>query len=351
MSVDVLLSSNSRSGYSRDLVDLFAKPKGAMHQFRYASKWVSDKVKDEVSWKTYDKNSQAVLCYLDQATKNISPLVLPIRFATISKVREHGSTVSIVLILGDFCKINDLVSFNSQLRFENSEVPEYKSGKIEGKYWLVCSGTPFDKIEASYELCDWEELINLYYQTPNAIEDTPFYRFEGIADLETSALIQPKVAEGDLLYTLDGGKKYEARVYHFHPTNDFPEHALKVSSDDENLLPLNGTIRAFDTRYDRKDFRSKTKKVIFGADTYLSFCRIQKESGEQIREDFRVSIRICPSWGLGAIYVLMIATGFAAPFVVRTFSGPDNSTPVIIAALLGGLAIGGITLLKERIQL
>jgi len=44
MTIDVFLSSNSRSGYSRDVVDLFAKPGGARHQFRYDSRWISNEV-------------------------------------------------------------------------------------------------------------------------------------------------------------------------------------------------------------------------------------------------------------------------------------------------------------------
>lgn len=351
MSIDILLSSNSRSGYSQDVVDLFAKPSGAKHQFRYASKWISAEVLNQISKGAYGQKREAVLCYVDQATKNTPPIVLPVRYATFVEIREHGSTVSIVFKLSDFCKLDDIKAFNSALRSAQPEVPDYKDEQITGKYWLFDDGKAVEKIERSNELSDWERLIAAYYQTPNSIDAMPFYRFEGIVDLETGTTVKPKHNGGELLYTLEGGKKYEVRVYHFHPKDNFPEYALKVSSDDENLVPLNGDSRVLHTRYDRKDYRFKTKQMILGATNYLSFRRTEKDSGKLIWEDFLLGIRINISWKLIVAYVVMIAIGFAAPFIVRTFIDPDKDSPVIIAALVGGLIVGAATLLKEKIRL
>ena len=286
-----------------------------------------------------------------QATETVSPLILPIRYATIVEVREHGSTKSIVFKLSDFCRFDDLGVFNAALRSAQSQVPDYVDGDIAGKYWLFDDGTAAEGVGRSNALSDWERLIEAYYQTPNSIEDMPFYRFEGIADLETGKIIKPSPDGDDLLYALDGGKKYEARVYHFHPKNDFPEYALTVSSDDGNLVPLNGDTRVLHTRYDWKDYRFRTKKMILGANSYLSFRRTEKDTGKLIWEDFLLGVKINRSWWLVAAYVGMIAVGFAVPFLVRTFSGPEKHGLVIFAALVGGIIVGAATLFKERTRL
>lgn len=350
MSIDVFLSSNSRSGYSQDVVDLFAKPCGARQQFRYASKWISGAVSERMSKGAYAKKTQALLCYIDQATNNIRPHVLPIRYATIAKVREHGSTVSIVFELGDFCKISDIDDFNAAFRKAQPEVPDYKDGKLAGKYWLLDNGNAMEKVGQSNDLSDWEHLIEDYYRTPNSLRDMPFYRFEGIVDFETGRMIDLTNEDGDPLYTLYGGKKYDARIYRFHPKDDFPEYVLKVSSDDDNLVPLNGVSRVLHTRYDRMDYRFEVKQAVLGATTYLAFRRMEKDSGKLIWEDFLLGIKVKPNSKLVAAYIAMIAVGFAMPFIVRTFSHPEKDGPVIVAALFGGIVVGAATLLKEKIR-
>lgn len=349
MSIDIFLSSNSRSGYSQDVIDLFAKPNGAKQQFRYASKWISKKVLERISQGTYGKNP-ALLCYVDQTTKNIAPFVMPVRFASIVEVREHGSTISIVFELGDFCTFDDLKGFNAALRAMTPETPDFVDGKLAGKYWLLSEDDAFEGIGRSNDLTDWEGLVRAYYQTPNSIEDMPFYRLEGIFDPKTGRAVTPTHENGDLVYDLDGGKEYEARVYHFHPKDDFPAYTLKVIADDGNLVPLNGDTRVLHTRYDRKDYRFVTKQVILGADTSLAFRRTEKDTGKLIWEDFVLRVRIGRSWKLVLVYVGIIACGFAAPFIVRTFTNPENHWPVTLAAVIGGLCVGIATLVKEKLR-
>jgi len=136
MGIDIFLSSASRQGYSQDMVDLFAKPTGAFHQYRYASKWIAEEVIGRISSGEYAKKPQVMLCFIDQGTKNITPVLLPVRFATIEGVREHGTTRSIQFRLGGFCKVADVGKFNEIMRSRFKAMPEYVGGNIQGKYWL-----------------------------------------------------------------------------------------------------------------------------------------------------------------------------------------------------------------------
>lgn len=351
MKIDICLSSNSRSGYSQDAVDLFAKPNGAKHQFRYASKWVSQTVLDRISQRAYEHEPQAMLCYVDQKTKNVPPVVMPVRYASIAEVRKHGSTLSIIFKLRDFCRFDSLRCLNEAFSAAASEIPRYVDGELAGKYWFQGEESKLLSIGRSNSLADWEKLIGAYYETPNSIGDMPFYRFEGIFDSKTDKELGTSHEGGDLVYELGGGKEYEARVYHFHPKNDFPEYALEVTSDDGNLVPLNGNSRALNTRYDRKDYKFATKRIMLGAVTSLAFRRSDQVTRKPIWEDFVVRVRIKRSWGLVLTYVGIIAVGFATPFIVRTYTDPENHWPVTLAAVLGGLGVGIATLAKEKIRL
>lgn len=351
MGIDVFLSSNSRDGYAQDVIDLFSKPSGARQQFRYAKKWISSSVLRRIKDKIYPQKSRAVLCYVDQSTKNVTPLILPVRFAEITAVREHGSTISIMFRLGEFCKFEQLSDFNRMVRAAEPELPEYKDGSLDGKYWLFDEGDTFDGIGKTNDQSNWEHLVEAYYETPNSREDMPFYRFEGITDVQTGTSVVPSDDDGDLLYALDGGKRYEISIYHFHPKTDFPEYTLTVASDDGNLIPLNGDTRVLNTRYDQKDYRFETKRIILGATSSLAFRRTESNSGKKIAEDFLLGVTVKPSWGLVAAYVGAIAIGFAVPFFVRASGNLKEQWPEVVWAFVGGCAIGIVTLLKDKIRL
>lgn len=99
------------------------------------------------------------------------------------------------------------------------------------------------------------------------------------------------------------------------------------------------------------DYRFATGQIVLGAGTSLAFRRQEKDTSKLISEDFVLRLRIEKSWKLVLVYIGIIAAGFAAPFVVRTFTDPNNDLPVTLAALAGGVAVGAATLLKEKIRL
>ncbi|WP_170447340.1 hypothetical protein [Ruegeria arenilitoris] len=347
MVLDVFLSSSSRDGYSQDIVDLFAKPVGAKQQFRYASKWISSVVDDRKSKEVYGNSKPAILCYLDQEEENVTPQILPIRFADIVEVRSHGSTVSVVFELGAFCKFDDLCSLNAKLRASQLEFPDFEDGKLSGKYWVFDDQSCFDGVVGSNDLADWENLVEKYFQTPNHIEDTPFYRLQNVKDLQANKTVEPFEDEGSLTFELEGGKNYEVQVYHYHPKRHFSEYTLEVSSGDDVIKSLNGETRAMNTRYDRKDFRFKTRMSPLGEDTRLAFRRKESTTEKLIWEDFQIRIVTKPSFGLAALSVIVTAIGFALPFVVRTLTDPSKDWPVIIGAVVGGVIVGTTAIAKD----
>lgn len=169
MPTNIFLSSNSREGYSQDVVDLFAKPNGDTQVFRYALTWISEEVTARPDWETIGKGESALLCYVDQKTKNVTPKIVPVRFAKISEIRRHGTTVSIVFQLEGMCKFGDLEDFNTNVRSLWPELPNYSDKKLEGKYWLRVPSMDDIQCEPTNDLGDWERLVEAYYETPMSL--------------------------------------------------------------------------------------------------------------------------------------------------------------------------------------
>lgn len=361
MALNVFLSSNSRAGYSRHLIDLFAMPSGTTHQFRYERKLISKEVLVCIDSGINLSGQKALLCYLDQAEEGKTPILLPVRFAEIFKVSKHGSTISIVFKLGEICEVDDLDAFNLKIRASEPRLPDYKSDKVEGKYWFVDDAGTFGGIASGDDLEKWENLVRNYYKTPKPMADMPFYRFESITQVDSRksgevVKVSPIFKNDDLLFRLKAGKEYDVNIYHFHPKQDFPECSLAVDCDDENLVSLNGNTRVFNTRYDNKVYRIESKRIILGAKSLLAFRRKERVTEKLIWEDFVLRAEIKPALGWVLGYVGLVAVGFAVPFIVRTFTSPTNTSlvndfPVWAAAFGGGVVVGLATLIKDRIRL
>lgn len=351
MGVDILLSSASRQGYSQDIVDIFAMPNGYIHQFRYASNWISEDVITRIKDGVYRNRPRGIMCFIDQGTKNITPELLPVRFATIEEVREHGTTKSIQLRVGDFCKTASVAKFNEDLRKKLGSLPDFVEGEIQGRYWLYDKDGAEDFVQYSRELGDWEALIDQYHSLPNPVEELPFYRLESIKNVRLCRETRPVLENGELTFHLQSGHEYSASIYHYHPNRDFPDVSLQVYCPNGHLIPLNGDNRVLHTRYDRKDYHFVAKRSMLGSRTGLSFRRTERESGKLIWEDVLLRIKIKPSLSYAFLYVAAVAVGFATPFVVRTADNIADSLSVILAAVAGGIIVGVATLCKDKLRL
>ncbi|MDJ0977657.1 MAG: hypothetical protein QNI87_03900 [Erythrobacter sp.] len=350
--MDILLSSNSRGGYSQSLVDLLAKPVGFSHQFRYALDWIDGGIKNRIGEATYHDAQEALILFVDQKDTTLTPVLFPIRFAKIVGVHELGSTVTLTLELGEFCKTDGLSAFNSAIRALPLALPDYNDQHIiEGRYWLFGGVGASSLVEEGGSLGAWEGVINGLSETPNFNDEVPFYRFTELRDSKTAEPVSPMVADGRLSFELRAGRKYEIEVYHFHPRKDFPDCTLRLADEDDGIRFLNGSNRVLDTRYDRIVFRFKTIRKILGTSTDLSFQRVETGTDKLVWQDFQMGIEIKPSWGWVIAYIAIVAIGFAAPFIVRSYSDPNNNVPVIIAAAIAGLIVGLVTIAKEKLSL
>ncbi len=86
------LSSASRDGYGKDVVDTLAAPVCGEHQFRYDQKWVDPDVRLLADQGKLPANAKCLLCFVDLRGDPKDPFVLPLREATLTQVIPVGST-------------------------------------------------------------------------------------------------------------------------------------------------------------------------------------------------------------------------------------------------------------------
>ena len=105
------LSSASREGYSKDVVDMLAAPVGSERQFRYDQKWVDPSLRTLVSRNRLPVNAKCLLCFIDLRGKPQMPFILPMREATLTRVIAIGTTYTLVFQLGAFRRPTDKQAF------------------------------------------------------------------------------------------------------------------------------------------------------------------------------------------------------------------------------------------------
>ena len=117
------LSSASRDGYSKDVIDTLAAPMCGERQFRYDRKWVEPAIRDLIDQGKVPASAKCLLCFVDLRGEPKHPFVLPLREATLTQVIPVGSTYTLVFRLGPFRRPSDMRQFSKVAR---KAFPEYR---------------------------------------------------------------------------------------------------------------------------------------------------------------------------------------------------------------------------------
>jgi hypothetical protein len=124
------LSSASREGYSKDVIDTLAAPVGGERQFRYDEKWVEPTLRDTVAKGKIPANAECLLCFIDLRGKPRVPFIMPLREATLTRVIAVGSTYTLVFRLGNFRRPSDLQQFSAEARNKFPELHRFEASKM-----------------------------------------------------------------------------------------------------------------------------------------------------------------------------------------------------------------------------
>src|SRR5262245_8496653 len=94
----ILLSSSRRKRYRDDILRCLAAPIGTQVQFRYSEKLVEHPI-----WERPDQfeGKPGLVCSVDLSTVGRACPIVPVRWVTVEKIYQHGTTMSVVLRIGD----------------------------------------------------------------------------------------------------------------------------------------------------------------------------------------------------------------------------------------------------------
>jgi hypothetical protein len=242
----VLLSSDYSPRYKQDILRCLAAPVGTDIQFRYDRVHLSESVLKQIGKLKYP--ASAVVCSV--ATKGVGPLTLVlVRSVDIVALREHGSTVSVILRMREVANAEP-ASFTAALdSSSNGESPRKTSegAPPEGKYFFEIPDLPI--VERGSSLTLWEKAItNL--RTQHAYQDEPFFwTTVGIQEEGQSLDASTLHALPDKLLP---GKGFDLLIYHYQPRGGARPNSkleLSVGPDIEIVVPPDLTV---DSRYDLK---------------------------------------------------------------------------------------------------
>lgn len=375
------LSSASREGYSKDVVDTLAAPIGGERQFRYDRKWVEPSIQTLIEENKLPINAKCLLCFVDLRGKPQKPFILPLREAVLTRVIAVGTTYTLVFQLGRFRRPSDMSGFSDYARKAFPELHRFHeiSGKQEpsGFLWVDAK----DQLDSQLKpitadgnwALDWEKIVCDYIDVMNAPEQyskeffdkaalasedqkfkdkSPFYVFYELKAVPYGGISHSTTARGRTAFQLDPGTSYELSFYHYHPTKSFPDVGLKLTASQSSIQFTGNQERRFNTRYDVKRFTFSTADLLTGSSTNMLVSRIfhDKSAGESV-EDFYLNSDIKGSKGKIAVYAIAIAAAFAVPqLLALSKASPPTDISTYIVVIVAALALGFLATMKDALK-
>jgi len=312
----VCLSSGASPRYRQDILRALGMPHGASLQFRYQSKWIAPSVFGKVKDGKII-NSRALVAYVDQSIPGQAPELIPCRFASISEASIHGTTVSLVLNLGEIALATNLQAFNTEMRTQSSgTLPSWQSGSLVGHYWFEVLPGP-TTVTASENISDWETVVSQLATHTEFSNEGGFYAVLGMSPLESAQTVQFKKGR----YELASGTEYELRIYHYSPGSSPLDTRLTLATSSPWLMFTTNPLLMLDSRYDLKRVRIKTGKPSSTEPAIL--CVLRSEGATQTPElQFDLPVAVRSNFGWTLLYGAVLGVLLAGPQIIAAFSNP-----------------------------
>jgi hypothetical protein len=375
------LSSASREGYSKDVVDTLAAPIGCERQFRYDQNWVDPSLQDLVRRGALPANAKCLLCFVDLRGKPQAPFILPLREAILTRVIPVGTTYTLVFQLGAFRRPTDIQAFSERAR---TVLPNLHRFQITGSqeptgYLWIDAKDQLDAIlkpiptESDNWALAWEEIVRDYINVMKAPEEyskefvdkdgltrdgqkfndkSPFYVFYELVHLPDRSRVTSTTTQGRSVFKLAPGSNYELSFYQYHPTKSFPDVSLGLATGQSNIQFTGNEERRFSTRYDVKRFTFSTADVLTGFSTSVLVSRVfHDKDAESTVEDFYLNFDVTGSVIKIALYAIAIAAAFAIPqLLTLTKASPPTDTSTYIVVVVAALALGILATMKDALK-
>ena len=333
----ICLSSGSRPQYRDDIFRALALPSGSVLQFRYDKRYLTQATRTDVENKAA-AGMAALIVYIDQATKDKPPAFVPCRYAKVKSVAEHGTTVSVELIVDDFAYADNLQSFTQWLQqtFPN-DLPHWHEGNLEGKYWLKSPQAPTTPVRTT-TLGNWENVIVQLAGTSDFQNECCFFTVTQVVRKGK------KLPPTDGTFVLDSGSAYEMLVYHYHPSKFADNLKLELAvADGCGVTVLTNPSIRIDSRYDQKTTRFQTERTPSDRVGFITFAW-SKGGDTDSHTLFDIPVRVKGAFWSSVGFALALAVFLAGPQVFAAWTSTtlslDRAIWSTVVATVCGLAAG-----------
>lgn len=253
----ILLSSTARRQYKDDILRCLATPIGSDIQFRYAKKYVSSEVLDDLD---NNKSEYGLVCYTNNNPNSNDEFIYnSIRRVKIVNICEHGSSVSVKLKTKEFA-FSDTLVLNKEISkyIETYESDKDQKDKSERKRYFL---TKFPGEISSVNYCDslntWEKIVDqLFLQKDFAIEPI-FWTILGLQEVDKNKL---NVCKNKFTFwpnKISFYKDYSLNLYSYLPrtgNNKCSDCSLIVKSN-QYLVSIYPEEIQINSPYDLKQWR------------------------------------------------------------------------------------------------
>jgi hypothetical protein len=359
----VLLSSGKRKRYRDDILRCLAAPCNTFVQFRYAKSIVENQIWNKPA--TFE-GQPAIVCSVDLDVIGKPCPLIPVRLVTVEKIYRHGTTMSILLRMGDLAIAEDIEKFTSEVDEKSAtKVPRKhaQNDDAQGSQGYLCfdaGGIGLIKTETTIDV--WEQIISQLAEFPGYNSEPFFWTVLSFTEAQgLTTRTSTSVADRDHFRPWDERTRprrdYVLLVYVFHPKLDRwtpSQSQLRLTAQPEisSSYPLDLTI---DSPYDVKEwqFRLLPDDTVGEARGWLKIGPVTPPESPAVPNQGRVGtspepgweiflpLRIGFPWGKFLASTALIGILLAVPVIIGYWLQNIPTTTKIVASVLA--TVLGIT--------
>jgi hypothetical protein len=355
----ILLSSGARRRYRDDIVRALAHPSGTELRFRYGEDYVDDSVLVLVKSRKLAP-TEALVCYLADRPDGDPALLVPCRFATVTRAQMVGTSVILTLSAGAYVQRLDDASLRARMTDAERVLLPNKGSDAKappGKFaFRIAAPLTSNAVSEAAGAVAFEKTAEALRAAGFGAGDAarPFYAVRDLTEVVSNPdAADPVIPPRQGRYALKSGKRYALEVYSYAPDGDTsPSDAstLTVEADDSEVKFSSDTSAKLDSRYDLNRFRFSTEHRLLTLPTGLRVTLGVPTSTEgktvtEERCDIVLELRFAGSAWLAAGRVALIAIGTAAPAITGAYAAQKGSLGLTAVMLLFALATGIATVI------
>lgn len=349
----ILLSSGARRRYRDDVVRALAHPAGTELRFRYDSKYVEPSVLGLVRAKTLVTQT-VLICHLAEQPNDKLALVVPCRFATVSRAQLIGTSVILTLSTGAYVhQLDDGALRNSMTAEELKLLPGQGSADTAppGRFaFPIEAPLTANAAPTAAEAAAFETTAKALRTAGFGADDTPmpFYAVRDLVEIgDKTGEPARSITVKEGRYPLQSGKRYAVDVYSYAPEGEVkPSDAstLTVEVDDSEVKFSSATAAKLDSRYDLNRFRFSSEPRLLSLPTGLRIALGTPigTDGKNVetRCDITLELDMAGSGWLAVGRIVLIAIGTATPAIIGAYAAQKGSLGLAAFMILAAIATG-----------